>query len=259
MKKTLVFLLLLGFFLPVGASALNQQQEINKLRQTVVKLAKSNKQNDTILKNKLANAQARLLIKSVSYEIYIYLKKTGTKRQIKHIENMVEAAYLCSWIFIDLGENHMDRFELMLQWAQDETNFNPHKICYWKKGQYIASINKTVREDTVDYGGWQVNEWNEDYIKKLNALYASGVVNFKISKINSIRDVMDIKTNCAARCLIEVDRKQRGWTWKHIKSKEFFRFIKKTVSEIETKGDYNRVLASEYYYITPIKTYSVKK
>ncbi len=172
---------------------------------------------------------------------------------------MVEAAFKASWVFTDLGDTHIDRFILINQWAKDETGYGKNTITQWKKGTYLPSINKTVRRDSVDYGGWQVNDIHADSIKIMNSLYKSGVINFKVKHIEKIKDVMDVPTNCAARCIVETDRKKLGWEWKHIRDHRFNRFLHTLISELEKKGLYDKKFVEKYYNLEPIKVYSLKK
>jgi len=255
----------MALVIPVHAVSEKSQanQEINKLRNKIVDL--SNYSNSTMVENeirknhKLAKYQASLFIKVVSYEIYISLLKQGTKRSFQEIENIVWTAYQSSWIFTDFGEDHMDRFKVILQWAKDESNFKEDTKVSWKAGTYFKSIDKTVPKDTTDYGAWQINEDHYESLKYINHLYDSGVINFKIKKLHKIEDLMDLGTNCVARCVIETDRKVRGWEWKHIRSKGFGKLFNKLTKKLEEEGYYNRAFVEKYYHIVPVKTYSRKK
>ena len=237
--------------------------EINKLRNKIVDL--SNYSNTQLVENeirknhKLAKYQASLLIKVVSYEIYISLLNQGSKRSFQEIESIVWTAYQSSWIFTDFGNDHIDRLEVILQWAKDESGFREDTKVSWKAGTYLKSINKTVPKDTTDYGAWQINEDHYESMKYINHLYDSGVINFKIKKLNKKEDLMDLGTNCVARCIIETDRKERGWEWKHIRSKDFKKTFARVMKKIEEEGYYDRKFVEKYYHIIPVKVYSRKK
>ena len=72
-------------------------------------------------------------------------------------------------------------------------------------------------------------------------------------------DLMDVPTNCVARCVIETDRKSRGWEWKHIKDKGFSKKIWASISKCEKDGYYHRAFVEKFYNITPVKKYSEKR
>lgn len=214
------------------------------------------KHNEEISNYRLAHLQSKLLIKTISYEIYIYLRKQGVKRSLANIENILSASYSCSWIFTDLGKDHIDRFIKIVQWPKDESGFQPSLVSHWKAGTYLRSINKTVLKDTNDYGAFQINECHLKALKHINFLYDGGVINIKVKRIKTLKDLMDINTNCVSRCIIEVDRKARGWEWQHTGDKAFKKFLISKIAQLENQHLYNRKFVEKYYFITPIKLYS---
>lgn len=237
-------------------------QEISKLRAKVLELTDDYNRTlqDVQVKsnNTLARYQANLLIKVFSYEIYLNHKNLGVKRNLHDIEAVVQASYLCSWIFTDLGKDHIDRFIFLLQLAREESGYKKTLISSWKAGTYLPAIEKTVRRDSSDYGVWQINDQHEENIKIINHLYESGAINFKTAKIKRITDVMDIKTNCVARCIIETDRKSRGWALPKFRDQKHLKFLYSTMYKLEKQGLYSRDFAQKYYNIVPIKPYSEK-
>ena len=261
LPKTLTLLLLM---LPVFAFGQPQQErEISDLKTKIITL--SNSFQSTLNKNQLnnnsmlAHYQARLLIKVFTYEIYLKMKKSGVKRNQEDIEAMVQAAFNNAWIFQDLGKDHADRFLLILQWAKDESNYDKNCKSSWKKGQYIRSLNKTINFDSTDYGAWQNNDANLQFLKIVNYLYESGVVTFKVKKIRTVKDLLDIPTSCTARCLIESDRRNRGWEWKHVRDKKYNIWLHATMDKLEHDGLYSKAFVEKYYNITPYKRYSNAK
>jgi hypothetical protein len=238
-----------------------QDVELQRLRTQVIELYNNNQRAlaDSELRsnNRLARYQGALLIKILSYEIRDNLKKQGYKRSLPMIESHVKAAFDNSWVFTDLGDNHIDRIVQILQWGMDESGFNNKLISSWKAGTYLPSIKKTVMKDTMDYYSWQINEDNLNNVKLLNYLYESGIINFKIKKIRTIEDLMDIPTNCAARCMIETDRKARGWEWRHAgRGTKFSTFLRGVISKLEKERLYNKNFVEKYYNLAPIKTYN---
>jgi hypothetical protein len=238
-------------------------QEIDSLKNKIEKLSVtySSQIMDAELRNnnKLARYQAQLLIKVVSYEIYTKLKNSGTARGFADIEEHVRLAYVCSWIFSDLGETSTERFITMLQWDKDESSFNRNQVSRWKAGTYLRSLDKTVQRDSSDFGALQINETHLTNLKTLSFLYESGVVNFKIKKIKRMQDVMDLPTNFVARCVIETDRKNRGWEWRHTKDGDFNKFLRRVITNLETNGLYSTAFAQKYYNVVPVRTYSGEK
>jgi hypothetical protein len=232
--------------------------EVKNLRNAVYKISNTNKNNIEFNNKKIAKMQINFFLKSISNEIYIKIKNTGSKINLKQVEKIVEASYLNSWIFVDLGKNHIDRFEYIIQMAKDESCFNIDTITKWKKGQYISSLDKYVNHDTIDYGAWQINKMHRKNIRKLNLLQNNNYLNFKINKIKTIYDVMDVKTNCAARCLIETDRKKMGMKWKHIRDNNFKIWLHKKIVKMEDQDLYDIKLIEKYYNNKPLKTYSLE-
>jgi len=256
--KTMLLPLLLLPALIFGNT--QQEKEIKDLKVKVASLA-SNFQttiNKGELKNNhnLAVAQANLLRKVFTYEIHMKLKKMGFNRSKKDIEEMVEAAWNNAWIFQDLGATHADRFLLILQWAKDESGFGKNTVASWKKGQYIKRMDITITKDSTDYGAWQNNGDNLQFLKIVNYLYESGVIRFKVKKIRTVSDLMDIQTSATARCLIETDRKSRGWEWRHIGDKKFYAWLYRTLGSLEREGSYNQAFVEKYYNVTPYKKLS---
>ena len=147
----------------------------------------------------------------------------------------------------------------MLQWAYDESEYNKNCISSWKKGQYIKRMNITITKDSTDYGAWQNNQDNLQFIKIINYLYESGVITFKIRKVKTVKDLMDIPTSCTARCLIETDRKAHGWDWKHMGDKKYNKWLRSTMTKLEHDGLYEKDFVEKYYNINPYKRYSNAK
>jgi len=258
LKKFAVLLLLLLPTLVLGNG--QQEKEIKDLKAKVTSLADNFQTtiNKGELKNnhELAVAQTRLLRKVFTYEIYMKLKTMGYRRNRRDIEEMVEAAWNNSWVFQDLGDTHIDRFVLILQWAKDESGFGKDTVASWKKGQYIKRMDITIKKDSTDYGAWQNNGDNLQFLKIINYLYESGVIRYKVNKIKTFKDLMDIQTSAAARCLIETDRKSRGWEWRHIGDKKFYAWLYRTIGSLEREGSYNRAFVEKHYNITPYKKFS---
>jgi hypothetical protein len=146
----------------------------------------------------------------------------------------------------------------ILQWANDESGFKKNTICHWKGGTYLKSINKTVVKDTTDYGVWQINEDHLKNMRVIGRLYANGTIRFKVKSPRKMMDLMDIPTNCVARCIIETDRKARGWEWKHVGEKGFSRRIWTSINKCEREGYYHKVFVEKFYNVIPIKKYSSK-
>ena len=254
------FIVMIIFLL--GSNANADPKDIYVLKEQVLTLTQQNNQilrtNEAITNNRLARYQAKLLIKTVSYEICIYLRNQGVKRSVSQVEKIVEVAYWSSWIFTDLGKDHIDRFLTILQWAKDESGFVTSMISHWKAGTYLKSIRKKVLRDSTDYGAFQINEFHLPKLKNMSFLYESGIVKFKINRVRQYKDLMDINTNCVGRCMIETDRKARGWEWQHAKDVRFKKFLFNTIAKIERDNLYNRRFSEKYYSLTPIKTYSAK-
>ena len=209
--------------------------------------------------HEISKNEGRLLRKYVAYQTYLFLKKQGSARNIIELQQMVDAAFNCSFIFIDLGESQHERFRRILGWAYTETNFKKNLVSAWKKGQYIKSLNVTISYDSIDYGTWQINDYNDMSLKEeLWSLYLSGVINFKIVKVNDVGDLFDIPTNCAFRCLVEAERKRIGLNWKQDKAKSYLEFIETKMAELEKNAYYDKNLIEQYYHKEPIKRFQFK-
>jgi len=245
-----------------GSVKNNQAREINELKKKIVKMQSVDGEvisiNERYYKHKIAISQVQMIKKIAAYETYMFLANSGTRRDLSEINKMVDVAWECSWIFTDLGANHMERFKLILQWCKTETNFKAKSVSKWKKGQYIKSLNKYVKKDTEDYGPWQININNFTYSQDIYQLYSSGVVPFKIIRPRTYKDLFDIPTSCVVRCAIETDRKYAGLEWQHHKNidKPYVAHISKKMKQLEREGLYDEAVVSKYYKLTPIKTYT---
>jgi len=242
---------------PIFAS---ETDDIYKLKQNIVEIQKQQTQmlkyNEMISNQRLAIYQSKFLIKTLTYETYMYFRKQGVTRNMDDIENIFNAAYACSWTFTDFGKDHLERFVNIVQWPRDETCFQPKMISHWKAGTYLKSIKKTVLKDSSDYGAFQINETHVRNLRNINYLYNSGMINLKVKRVRSVKDLMDINTNCVSRCVIEVDRKSRGWEWKHIRDRKFHNMIMLKIEQLEKQHLYNRSFVEKYYFLTPIKHYA---
>lgn len=255
--RILMLLAVSLFAAPVFAS---DDQEIYKLKQQIVEVTSQHTQllrhSELKANQRLARYQSKLLIKTLSYEIQTYLRKQGTKRKLSDIEKIVEGYYACSWTFTDFGKDHLERLVNMIQWPRDESGFQPSLVSNWKAGTYLESIRKMVLKDSSDYGHSQINDQHIKTLRNLNHLYSSGVIFIKVNRIKSVKDLMDINTNCVARCVIEVDRKSRGWEWQHVRDKKFRQMVISKIVELEKQRLYNRHFVEKYYFATPIKHYN---
>jgi hypothetical protein len=199
----------------------------------------------------------------------VYTYQRG-KRSYKKIKEFVEYAYECSFIFPTLGQDHLEVFMTYLRWAQGETGFQPDLICSWKKGQQIKGVRMSsrgqvvgeystiIRYDSKDYGILQVNNRNLKVVREgVGNLYRTGVIPFKVRKIKTVNDLLDIRTNLVARSLIEVDRQQRGWEWRHWSyvSMDFYNKLKSEIWTMRKQELYDVNLVQRYYHLVPIKTY----
>jgi hypothetical protein len=209
--------------------------------------------------HEISKNEGRLLRKHVTYQTYLFLKKQGCNRNMIDLQEMIDSAFNCSFIFMDLGENQHERFRRILGWAYTETNFKKNIVSAWKKGQHIKSLNVTISYDSTDYGTWQINDVNDMSLKDdLWSLYLSGVINFKIVKVSGVDDLFDIPTNCAFRCLVEAERKRIGLNWKQDKAKAYLKFIEARMTELEKNACYDKNLVEQYYYKEPIKRFQFK-
>jgi hypothetical protein len=263
-KLIFITLLLIGLTNSSLAISSGHQstREINELKKKITKMQGVNSEagliNEKYYKHKLALAQVKTVKKVAAYETYMFLAKAGTRRSLVEINKIVDVAWECSWIFTDLGANHMERFKRILEWCKGETNFKANELSRWKKGQYIKSLNVTIKNDTADYGAWQINDANMEYAKGVYRLYKSGVIPFKIIKIRKMEDLFDIPTNCVVRCAIETDRKASGMEWRHHarpNDREYLVYLSKKLKELEKENMYDEALISNYYKLIPVKRY----
>jgi hypothetical protein len=264
-KLFAVFLLCLSFVTPSIASSVQRDsaKEIYELKRKITTMQTVDGENSSInekyFKHKLAVSQVKMIKKVATYETHMFLARAGTKRSMSEISKMVDAAWDCSWIFVDLGNDHMERFERILEWCKGETNFKADTVSRWKKGQYIKSLNVTIKKDTEDWGPWQINADNFEYAQGIYRLYTSGVITFKIIRIRKLSDLFDIPTNCAVRCAIETDRKANGMEWQHKarpNDRAYHSHMVKKMKELQREGLYDPALVAKYYKLTPIKKYT---
>ena len=249
-----------------GNDNFQNAREINELKQKIVKMktvdSESHSINEKYYRHKLAISQVKAVKKVAAYETYMFLAKHGTKRSMSEINQIVDVAWECAWIFPDIGPTPMERFKTILEWCKMETNFKAKLVSKWKAGQYIKSLDKYVRKDTEDWGPWQINTDNFAYAQNTYRLYKSGIVPFKIIKIRKYEDLYDIPTNCVVRCAIETDRREAGLDWRHHSrsknDKDYVAHISKKIKELEKEGLYDERLVYYYYKLTPIKKYSNK-
>jgi len=259
------------FFSLSGAAygAINSDSNAKEIRELKKKITKmqatdtsSAAMSEVYYKHKMAISQVNVAKKVAAYETYLFLERNGTRRSMSEITKIVDVAWECSWIFTDLGDDHMERFQRILEWCKGETNFKGNVVARWKKGQYIKSLNLTVKKDTVDYGAWQINGDNLGYAKGVYSLYKSGVIPFKIVRVKTPEDLFDIPTNCVVRCAIETDRKALGWEWKHHarpNDRAYLKYVAKKLKDLEREGLYDESLVSKYYKLVPSKRYVAKK
>ena len=236
-----------------------ESEDISKLRKQVVDLSQQQTRllhhNEVLSNHRLATYQARLLIKTLSYETCLYLRKQGVHRNVEDIENIMSASYACSWNFASFGKDHLERFINIIQWPRDETGFQSKMVCHWKAGTYLQHLNKYVMSDTNDYGAFQVNEQHIKSLRHLDKLYNAGIISLKVKGVHKAKDLLDTNTNCVARCVIEADRVQRGWEWQNIGDKKFRKMILSKIENLEDQHLYNRHFVEKYYYLTPVKKY----
>ena len=236
----------------------SKTKELQVLIKSVEKLNNNTNQQaqEKFYKNKLAVQQAKLLILDTTCFIYRYHEG---KRDFDEIYKIVSAAYECSFIFTELGYDHLDTFVRILGWAEWESRFSSKVVCPWKKGTWVERNGERlyIKFDSIDYGTWQVSNQHMSYLRKINRLYTSGIITIKIKHIKKMDDVLDIPTNCVARCVIETDRKRRHWPWKHDNEKNFINQLSIRIYKLrEIQKLYNRQLTQKYYHLIPIKTYT---
>lgn len=215
--------------------------------------------NESYYKHRLAVIETKLLKKVVVYEILNYLASEGSKRKKSLIRDVVDVSLDSSFVFVDMGDDHIERFTRFLEWGYGETNFL-NLVSRWKKGQYIKKLNVTLTYSSIDYGVWQINDLHDwSLVPTFNKLYSSGVINFKVKHVKKMNDFMDVPTNLPMRCIVETERKSLGWNWKHANEPKFRSFIEEKIRELEKEGLYDRALVEKYYHLVPIKTYSLEK
>jgi len=213
--------------------------------------------DETFYKHTLAVYQTKIMKKVIVYETQNFLAKEGIRRDKRVLQKIADISFDCSFVFTDLGVNQVRRFTRFMEWAYEETNFE-NKICKWKKGQYLKSRNITLNLDSIDYGYWQINDYHDwSLVSTLNSLYDSGSILFKIKRVKRMHDFMDPPTNLVMRCIVETERKSLGWDWQHDEELKYREFIEHKIEELEREGLYDRNLVNKYYYLVPIKTYTL--
>lgn len=271
MKQILCLVLWIVFFTTqaIAGPTTSTKKEILDLKQKISASLSNNSQlNEKYYKHKIAQQQAKLLILTATNFIYTY---QNGKRNYKQIKEFVEYAYECSFIFPTLGRDHLDVFMTYLRWAQAETGYRADLISTWKKGQQIKGIRMnskgqivgeytiTIKYDSKDFGILQINNHNLKTVRKaVNKLYRTGVIPFKVKKLKSVDDFLDIKTNLVSRSIIEVDRQKRGWEWKHWSyiSLDFYNKMKSEIIIMKKQDMYDVNLVQKYYHLIPVKTYT---
>jgi len=267
MKRLLCLVLLLFLFSPqhLVASSDRTKKEILDLRQKISESLSNNTQlHEKYYKHKLAQQQAELLILTATNFVYTY---QNGKRSYKQIKEFVEYAYECSFIFPTLGQDHLEVFVTYLRWAQAETGYTADMVSVWKKGQKIKKFNLkgeiigyiTLKFDSKDYGILQVNSHNVKIVRELvRNLYKTGVIPFRVKTIKTGDDLLDIRTNLVARSIIEIDRKNRGWEWKHWRhtSVDFCNKLRTEIILMRKQDLYDVNLVQNYYHLIPVKTYN---
>jgi len=241
-----------------GATSTNgTKSEIKIMKKRILQIQSKDYSgtNESYYKHQLAYTQAALLKKDITLLILDIYRQYGSFRNYKDVYDAVDVSFENAFIFTELGTDHVDRFARIAMWAKNETDFQKNQISYWKKGQYIKSLGATVGKDTSDHGMWQINADNLIYAKKVNYLYSSGVITYKVKKVKTLHDLMDTRTNCAARCIIETDRKRMGMSWKHDARKYMFNKINARIKDLENERVYDRALVERYYHLIPSKTY----
>lgn len=274
MKKILWLVLLLSLVFPQGLLQASPEsatkKEILNLKQKLNnELSQNTLLQEKYYKHKLAKEQAKLLILTTSSFIYRY---HNGKRSFQDINQFVTTAYECSFVFPELGKDHLERFKRFMGWGEGESNFDKNCVSSWKKGQKLRKLHrnskgKVIREsfyyikyDSTDYGILQVNEHNLLYVKKtINTMYKSGTLPFKVKRVRTVEDLFDIPTNCAARCFIETDRKQMGWEYKHDSSIVFLNELNAEINKLKSQEMYDTNLVENYYNLIPPKTYTGTK
>jgi len=239
----------------IPANGTKSEVKVMKQRIFQVKSKDYSGVNESYYKHQLALTQAVLIKKDITLLILDVYRQYGMTRKYNDIYDAVDVSFESAFIFPELGIDHVERFIRIVSWAKAETNFKKNVVATWKKGQFIKSLNSHVKKDTSDHGMWQINIDNLDYSKKVNYLYNSGIITYKVNKISTLNDLMDIRTSCAVRCFIETDRKRMGMPWKHDKEKLFIGKMVKRIRDLEKEKVYDRNLLERYYHLIKIKTY----
>lgn len=275
MKRIICLVLLLFSLVPqsiVGAAMpvtnAKTKKEILNLKQKIsTNLSNNIYLNERYYKHELAIQQVKLLELTTEDLILKYHPRTRYKRQINQF---VENSFECSFIFKTLGNDHLQIFEMYQRWAEAETGFDPMQISVWKKGQRIKKFilnrrGNLVKEEyyiikfsSKDAGILQVNNRNLQYVKKhVMNLYKDGIIPFKVKEIRNLNDLLDVNTNLVARSIIETDRKERGWGYKHYtyNSMKFYYKLRLKINNLKAAGLYDPELVQKYYNLNPIKTY----
>ncbi len=246
MKITRLILILLMLSMCLSASKTNNlKTNLNKSKFELIEY-----------KYNLSKLQSEIIISSVSNLIYEQHKNTTSLEDIREI---VTTAYQCSFIFNDLGKNHVDRFTRILGWAETESGFNKYTISKWKKGQKITIGNKVyvIRKSSTDYGVWQVNE---QHLKMLSSLsLMKNKIPLSFNEIKSMNDLMDIKTNCVARCIIETDRKSYGMDYKHDNATLFLNKLSNHIRKLETEQVYYEKFVEKFNNSVYFKKYTKRQ
>jgi len=271
MRRLALLVLLVTLFLTQSSHAITESGAKKEILDLTTQISNA-LSNNTVLhekyyKHKMAQQQADLLILTVTDRVYRY---HGGKKKYKDINEFVKYAFESSFIFTKLGDNHLDIFEMYLRWAQAETGFDPRTISKWKKGQSFQQkkVNSkgvvygkrtvTVKFNNQDYGILQINSRNIEFVKPIVIdLYMSGVVPYKVKRIKTGNDLLDIKTNIVARSIIETDRKERGWDYKHYRhhSVDFTKKLRMEIYKLSQNKLYDKNLVQGYYHLIPVKTY----
>jgi len=271
MRRLAYLALLIALLTPQSLYAHKEsgaKKEILDLKTQISNALSNNTElHEKYYKHKMAQYQANLLILTVTDRIYKY---HGGKRKYKDIKEFVTYAFESSFIFTKLGDNHLDIFEMYLRWAQAETGYNHRTISVWKKGQKFKQkkVNSkgvvygnriiTVKFNNKDYGILQINSRNIKFVTPIiRSLYMSGVIPYKVKNIKTGKDLLDIKTNIVARSVIETDRKERGWDYKHYRhhSLKFTKKVRAEIYKLVKNKLYDKNLVQGYYHLIPVKVY----
>jgi len=202
----------------------------------------------------------------------------SSKKDWKAIYDAVDVAFENSFIFTELGTDHIDILVRQLGWVKQETDYTVNIIAKWDPPNYRTLGKIKINKDTgkskitwgkrkkvklppkmkitfssIDYGMWQVNDQHKDQLYDVNYLYGAGFIPYKIKRFRSMKDLVDIRTNSVARCFIETVRKEHGLPYKHDKSKAFLGMIHKAIRNLEKQGLYDKKIVQRYYNLIPTK------